>query len=111
MRTVVTTLLVVAFGLAIVVVVGEPGAVLRTANLVGLGAFVEPNPYNTTAQQLAQREGELDEWERSLAEREARQREASRKLYDILAVAVGAIGALLALNYYMDWKHRRRSDT
>lgn len=109
MRTAAITLLFLAFGFAGVVAIGGSGTVERLANVVGAGAFVPDNGINSAAQQLAQREGELDDWERSLAAREAEQAAASKRLYDILAVAVGAIAALLALNYYMDWRHRSRS--
>lgn len=78
---------------------------------VGASAGVLPNEYNTLAQSLFQKETEVNQRERALAEREAEvMREGSRKdtLLISLALSVGfLLMVLILLNFYLDWKRRK----
>jgi hypothetical protein len=109
MRFAATALLIATFAFAGIVMTGQHHQVARLANVVGVGAYVPPNAINTAAQQIATREAELEAWERDLTTREAEQAAASRELMDVLAVSVGAIAALLGLNFYLDSRRRKQT--
>lgn len=90
------------------VVVKNAGAMLGTAS-VGVGAAVDENPFNTLAQQLVNKERELQARESVLDQREyvLDAREAPLALYSLLLGL--AVCLLVLFNFYFDWRRERRS--
>lgn len=75
---------------------------------VGASAAVEPNEYNTLAQQLGEKQNELSLRERELI---ARENELTKKnagpatLMPLISFIISLVLAfLIALNFYMDWR-------
>jgi uncharacterized membrane protein (DUF485 family) len=81
--------------------------------VVGITVGVAENPYNSLAQQIAEREGELTDRETELvaSERELREREDAIAWKATLAVySIGAsfiLFLLVGLNFYRDWQRTR----
>lgn len=77
---------------------------------IGVSAGVVANPYNTLAQKLGDKEVELSERERSLAEREsANQGIWSTEGWALASFAISIIVLLLvALNFYFDVRRGAR---
>lgn len=77
---------------------------------VGISASVPPNPYNTLAMELAQKEEDLREREARLAALEAAARDAgeanSLALY-ALGISVTLL-VLVGINFLLDWRRGRR---
>lgn len=96
-----TTLpLLMLIGLAIVAVASPDvfdGARLMLAE-IGIGASVPPNPVNTYMAELNEREQELVLREQALQ----RQQEQTG-----LWMALTVIGALVAVNFILDWRRNR----
>lgn len=83
---------------------------------VGISVGVPENPYNTLAQQLAEKENELTLREEELAVLESRAKESgSSESSQTLATYSLGLSALLFLllagNFYMDWRRGRRDVT
>ena len=78
---------------------------------VGVMVGVEPNPYNSIAQQLEEKEKELTQYEEELKNREETINTETvsinqQTLYLIIGVA-GILFVLLGTNFYLDWKRRK----
>ena len=85
------------------------------ASVIGVSAGVLPNKYNTLAQQLEETKQELDKREQKLIERKAslevRASEGNTAqnktvLYGIAISSVLFI--LVVINFYLDWRRRRK---
>ena len=84
------------------------------ANAVGVNVGVEENQYNTVAQQLREKEKELDNRERSLLDLEreiitqiSEERKSQRVLFLYVSVVGSVLMVFLVLNFYFDMKWRR----
>ena len=73
----------------------------------GAVAEVPENPYNTLAQQLIDREEELTEREEYLAEVIVRS-EQNEKITNLIFALVIFLLILLSLNFYLDYRSRRK---
>ena len=91
-----------------------PTVVVKSASLmlgsasVGMNAAVDENPFNSLAQQLVNKERELQARESALDQREyvLDAREAPMALYSLI---LGLTVCLLVLfNFYFDWRRERR---
>ncbi len=85
------------------------------ADSVGVSVGVEENEYNQVAEQLKERANQLDSREQSLAELEQEikaeliaERQAERRAFLFLSVASVVLMALLAVNFYLDWRRSER---
>jgi hypothetical protein len=90
------------------VVVKSAASMLGSAS-VGMTAAVDENPFNTLAQQLVNKERELQARESSLDQREyvLDAREAPLALYSLI---LGLSVCLLVLfNFYFDWRRAHRT--
>jgi hypothetical protein len=73
--------------------------------VVGASAGVEPNSYNTYASQLKTKEEELKNREARVAS--AERGSGSGNALALLSFGMStALFALLAINFYLDWKRR-----
>ena len=90
-------------------IVGEnPLSQLGTA--VGVTVAIAPNPYNTLAEQLKQKEIALQEREQTIQEAESEAQIKSQKGDRTLSYLLGVGGILLILilaNFYLDWRRER----
>ena len=89
------------------ILVSRANAMLGSA-VIGATASVEPNPYNTLAQQLVTKQDELSVREKELSLREGQQLANSNSnlpLYSLIASLV--LTFLVALNFYFDWRRSR----
>ena len=78
---------------------------------IGATVSVEPNPYNTLAEQLKNKEGQLSLRERALEESERAIGSRSQKADTLLQYLLAASGMLLfliLLNFYFDWRRTTR---
>ncbi|MAF79583.1 hypothetical protein CL629_00690 [bacterium] len=78
---------------------------------VGVMVGVEPNPYNSIAQQLDEKEKELVQKEEELKIREETLNTEAvnineQLLYLIIGVA-GVLFVLLGTNFYLDWRRKQ----
>jgi hypothetical protein len=81
-----------------------------TAAVVGASAGVEPNPVNTLAQQLKEREASLGEREQLLNQLEERNVAKNASNNTIAFISLGGsllLFLLVGLNFYLDTKRRR----
>ena len=82
--------------------------VAQVGSTLGITVSIPPNPFNMLAQQLAEKEKELGQKEATL---EAQTNEKQKSQNKIL-ISIGALGsilfALIALNFYFDWRRRRK---
>lgn len=100
-------LLSYSFSFAPPTVVVKNAAVMLGSASVGMSAAVDENPFNTLAQQLVNKERELQARESALDQREyvLDEREAPLALYSLL---LGLVVCLLVLtNFYFDWRRGR----
>ncbi len=90
------------------VVVKSASSMLGSAS-VGMNAAVDENPFNTLAQQLVNKERELQVRESVLDQREfvLDAREAPMALYSLLLGL--AVCLLVLFNFYFDWRREKRS--
>jgi hypothetical protein len=109
------TLVVVALVLFIYATsVDTPGALARTAGsmvgsaVVGMTAGVEPNPYNSAATQLAQKQAELDAREANLNASGDASLTGTRGLAAASFVTSVIVLLLVTANYYMDFRRARK---
>jgi hypothetical protein len=87
------------------------GAKLGSA--VGMSVSVPPNPINKLALELRDREDELDNREQALNQREldlaSRPGLKSDLLTQFILVGIITLFILILLNYYLDYKRRKKS--
>ncbi len=81
------------------------------AGAVTVSASVPENPYSSAAQQIVNKQKELDEKEKLLATKEQqlnqdREKETRRMIY--LYIIAGSIFFLLLMNYYLDYRRSKR---
>jgi hypothetical protein len=76
------------------------------AYAVGVATEVKPNPYNTLAQQLADKEAELAEREELIVSREqALTAAAEPSAVPLYLLGLGVLVlVLIGLNFYWDWR-------
>lgn len=116
-RTAITFTLAIAVGLLLVALMNASPDIIARRSLemfsnavVGISLGVAENPYNSLAQQIAEREGELTEREIELIASEQALKEREDRIAWKATLAVYSIGAsfilfiLVALNFYRDWK-------
>ncbi len=83
----------------------------RISRAVGVGASVAPNPYNSVALQLKEKERSLGEHERELAAREKKLDKELVSQKTIIAILTGFIFVMfimLLLNFYNDHKRNQK---
>jgi len=74
---------------------------------VGMSVSVPENPFNTLAQQLKEKETELEKREESImATLEKRERD-SRIIYNLILGLMTVLFSLLLLNFYFDYQNRK----
>jgi Na+/H+-translocating membrane pyrophosphatase len=94
--------------------VDAPSALVATARsmvgsaVVGMTAGVEPNPYNSAAGQLAQKQNELESREQLVRAYEGGSLTGTRVLAAASFLVSILVLVLVALNYYMDFRRGRR---
>lgn len=78
-----------------------------------LSAVVPANPYNTLAQQFAEKEQELNDREAMLAEREAKNVGPSAGgIFGVLSFAFSLVLlALIGVNFYLDSRRGKKTPT
>jgi len=89
------------------VIARSASAMLGSAS-IGMSAAVDENPFNTLAQQLIEKERELQGRENALDQREVilRAREAPLALYSFI---IGLVVSLLVLfNFFLDWRREKK---
>lgn len=75
-------------------------------------ATIEPNPYNTLAKQLKDKQATLDNREHTLTEKEAellRINAGQNKIIIALAIGIIILFLLISFNYFLDYKRRKAS--
>ncbi len=86
----------------------------QLALVTGINAAVAPNPINTLADQLSQKEQTLTEREQALQQQESSLRtmlqdemakERQTLLWEV-SVAIGVLLVLIGINYYLDFLRR-----
>ncbi len=92
------------------IVVRNAASMLGSAS-VGMSAAVDENPFNTLAQQLVNKERELQARESTLDQREyvLDAREAPMAFYSLI-LGLG-VCLLVLFNFYFDWRRARSSRT
>ncbi len=88
----------------------------QIAGVVGMSVGVDPNQFNALAQDLAQKEAELDMRAREMDQREQEIRamvaeesaKNDRKLMVLIAAVTALLLFLIVLNFLLDQKRRRR---
>jgi len=73
----------------------------------GTRVEVPPNPYNTLAQQLIEREEELDMRERGLEGALIQIEKENRMMLHLILGAITALFVLLLINFYFDYQVRK----
>jgi hypothetical protein len=81
------------------------GAKAGKAVGVSMSTSVPPNPFNTLAMQLEQKERLLDEREQMLAQQEAGP-VSQRGLIYLLLSGIVVLSVLIILNFYLDYRRR-----
>lgn len=94
--------------------VASPMMFVRTSLMLGsaaasLSAAVPANPYNTLAQELAEREADLDRKAAALTSEGGDAVSLSERLAPYSLAASGVLFLLVALNFYFDWRKRRKT--
>lgn len=88
--------------------------VYQLVSVIGVSVSVPPNPFNTLAQQLNEKENTLIQKEKELQEKESiiAEGKESRQNRTILYAAGGGgiLLALVLLNFYLDYR-RKKDDT
>lgn len=78
---------------------------------IGTTASVEPNPYNTLAKQLSDKERLLDQRERDIAAQESSKSASSRSVSSDLAlysfIMSMVLALLVAVNFFLDLRRAR----
>ena len=86
----------------------------------GMSATVSPNPINTLAQQLKEKELQLKSKEEAIDRRELfleqklmaelaeKEKEGRRNILIFLGIASFALLSLISLNFYLDWKRNKK---
>lgn len=83
----------------------------QLGSVIGLYASVEPNEYNTLAQQLEEQKTELDKQKLQIEQEKAQLQQEREDSSDMAIVYITSIGALLLtlvlFNYFLDWRRRK----
>lgn len=79
----------------------------QAGSAIGVTASVPPNPFNTLAQQLKEKEDGLELKEKALNEREKAMEQGNMNY--IVYGSLGVLSLLVMANFYLDYK-RRNSD-
>ena len=81
--------------------------VAQVGSAIGVSVNIMPNPFNTLAQQLAEKEEELLQRETLLLAEQEGKTQGGIVLY--LSLAIGAVLLfLILLNFYLDYRKRNR---
>ena len=94
--------------------VASPRVLVKTASsmlgsaTIGMTAGVQENPYNTAAEQLAQKQTELASREATVHAYEGGSLTSTRVLAALSFVISILVLVLVAANYYMDFRRGRR---
>ncbi len=87
--------------------------VYQIGSAIGVSVAVPPNPFNTLSQQLNEKENALTQKEKELQQKESIiSGEKENRENRTLLYAVGGGGILLVLvllNFYLDYRRRRRN--
>lgn len=96
------------------VALSDPGQKIgqQLGSVVGMYASVEPNEYNTLAQQIKEKQEELDTREKKITEKELLSEQQEIPKRDSVAIIyITLIGLLLLvlvlLNFILDWRRRK----
>jgi hypothetical protein len=82
----------------------------KIGSAIGISSSVPPNPYNSVALQLKEKEARLDGLDTELKAREARLDEqlvSQRTVIYALAGMVGLLFVLVLFNFYQDGKRKK----
>ena len=111
-----TALTVVALLFGFAALTSTPAALLQTARnmfaTVGVSIAIAPNPYNTVARQLADKEAQLNQREAQVSAQEqaVSNSQSSRDTFGFYSLCMSAVLlVLVGINFYLD--ARRRSST
>lgn len=93
----------------------EPGEVFsrlgaEMGSATGAQVLVEENPYNQVAQQLAEKEEELDQREEELGVLLDEREEDNRSVTRLILALFFVLFILLASNFYLDFKARKNKE-
>ncbi len=80
----------------------------KIGSAVGMSLSVPENPINKLALQLKEKEADLAQKEQDLNAREKALNDRNNPLMIVLTVGIGVLFALILLNYYLDYRRRRR---
>jgi preprotein translocase subunit SecF len=89
------------------------GVHARPSLAMGVSTGVNDNPYNTTAQQLAEKEKRIKEQEMRLQQIEQKVISNSQVSRQLMLTAVGGVIVLFVLifiNYYLDYQRQKREE-
>jgi hypothetical protein len=103
-------LLSYSFSFAPPTVVAKNASLMLGSATVGMSAAVDENPFNTLAQQLVNKERELQARESALDQREfvLDAREAPWAVYSFIFGLI--ISLLVLINFYFDWRRNRKRE-
>jgi hypothetical protein len=84
----------------------------KLGQAVGMTSSVPENPFNKLAVQLKEKENSLNQREMDLDAKEQALNEGQGNNYLILVLGIGIIVLffLVSLNYYLDYKRRKKGD-
>jgi hypothetical protein len=77
---------------------------------IGTSASITPNPFNTLALQLKEKENKLDAREKTVDQKESDLRSAlllQNRLLWVLLIGIVILFVLIVVNFFMDWKRRK----
>ena len=81
----------------------------QTGSAIGVSVSVPPNPFNTLAQQLQEKEDSLHFRERDLEAKEKKLTEDGKNLSGkFVYVVLGLLTILVSVNFYLDYKRRKK---
>ena len=88
--------------------------IAQVGSAVGVTVGVAPNPFNTLAQQLKEKELALADREKELQQEEAafgkkidKKLATQNKIFLYLLIVGGILALLVLLNFYLDYRRRR----
>ena len=83
----------------------------QLGNVVGMYASIEPNEYSMLAQEIKEKQAELDNREIAIAEKEsvlADDRATNDRTAVVYVTVISSLLLVLVmLNFYLDWKRRK----
>jgi hypothetical protein len=85
----------------------------QVGSAIGVSVSVEPNPFSQLAQQLKEKEIQLQEKEKILAQRETELRDrdflgGGKIILGLISGLLIILFILILLNFYLDYKRRRK---